>query len=721
MSKRRPRVETVNPAPDLRKFTIDYFNFFGASVRPLDRRKQGPLEVRDLSPDLAAHFGKDQLALGFHNVPPGGEMELVAHGSRLFDRMLQLLERHGALTVQQLPSRFPASHDLLEAVRPLNAAIAGLKMHEQMQSLYLFNWRITYRADDKREELFSVALDDEGRRVPLSGEGDDPDAVDVEALWADAQPLPPETDADGQPLPPKLPPMTQLTRLAETARKYAIYHADVRCVSHEAEILPRLYQALNRLTTYYGQQIEEVYDSHDLDGEKRRALELDLERKLAEEVENHRLRVQVTLVSYALLQTPVAVAEMTLSDGARQVPLRVWRNRYSGAIQRPACHACGNAMSAVALDRAGHLCCDDCIRQCATCHEIVCAECGVSPCPVCGKENCDSCGRACMACGEVACDEHHQRCPVCGDDVCLACMEACAVCGERQCRSHLRADAVAAADGTHPLVCSDCAVRCPACHQFSAQTGVCDASGQRFCANCLVVCEACGKRVGPGFYQQDQASGAARCLDCLVVCPTCGAQTTTIIPCSRCGREGCRACMQRCDACHTLQCAEHLAVQAECGHRLCPDHVATCHIGGEAVCLVCDETCPGCDKPVCTEHQRVCRRCDQLYCETCMEKSGICSTCASLDERGVAVRADREAWAKLPEVAELVTHYRWRRVTNHRFNIYVGDGVFATRIVVVTSRDKKPRLVTLRRFGMEERLRDILGFLDIPPGWRPRG
>ena len=186
--------------------------------------------------------------------------------------------------------------------------------------------------------------------------------------------------------------MTQLVRLAETARKYAIYHADLRCVAHEAEILPRLYKTLNRLTSYYQQQIEEIYDTHDPEGDRRRVLETDLQRKVAEEIENHRLRVQVELVGYAVLEVPLAVAEIVLSDGGRTATVRVEQNRFDGSLRGAHCHACGRATVAVALDRNGHITCDDCIRQCATCQAIVCAACGVAPCPVCGKENCDECG-----------------------------------------------------------------------------------------------------------------------------------------------------------------------------------------------------------------------------------------------------------------------------------------------------------------------------------------
>src|SRR4051812_39057277 len=112
MSKRTKNEETSAPALDLRQFTIDYFTFFNAPVTTLDKRKQGPLGVT-LPPDLAEHFGKPELKLGFHQVTAGGELELVAHGSRLFDRMLLLLDRRGALTMQMLPNRFPSSAELM--------------------------------------------------------------------------------------------------------------------------------------------------------------------------------------------------------------------------------------------------------------------------------------------------------------------------------------------------------------------------------------------------------------------------------------------------------------------------------------------------------------------------------------------------------------------------------------------------------------------------------
>ena len=721
MSKRTKTAEPAAPTTDLRQFTIDYFTFFNAKVKPMDRRKQGPLEVT-LPDELAEHFGKPALQVGFHQVTAGSELELVAHGSRLFDRMLTLLDHRGALTLQMLPNRHPSSQELMTAVRPVNASIAGLKMQEQTSAIYLYNWRITYRADDKREELYTVALDEQGQRIPLQREANgtptaqssdvpDIDALDIDALWQDAEAVPLEKDEDGNTLPPKLPPMTHLTRLAESARKYAIYHADLRCVTHEAEILPRLYQTLNRLTTYYGQQIEEVYESHDPTGEKRRALEADLDRKIAEEIENHRLRVQVALYSYAIVQTPMAVAEINISDGKRQATVHVTRNRYTGSIHRPTCYACDRETTDIALDRNGHICCDTCILQCETCREIVCAECGVVACPHCDKANCESCGVTCWACGERACTEHVERCPICSDSVCLACQTECAECGKRQCRSHLRADAVEGKDGTNSLICANCAIRCPSCQQYSAQFGVCAASGQRFCDNCLMVCGECAREVGPGFYQLD-GSGKAFCLDCLAECPRCGQLAADTILCAECGKEGCKQCMSQCDFCHTILCTDHLTAQTDCNHTLCHEHLATCHLDQVAVCPVCAEPCAICGLYHCEEHTELCRRCGQLYCDTCVHWSGLCNTCGSLEQDATPVKVTGETWARDPKVAELVAHYRWRRVSNDRYYIFVGDSNFFSRAVIVVTRGQGKsggKIVTARRLGADDRLRDLFG------------
>ena len=178
----------------------------------------------------------------------------MAHGSRVFDRMLVLLAGRSAFTLLRLPQRVRDGEGLLAALKPLNASIRDLRVQEQAQWLFVFDWRITYRADDKRQELYSVIVDEEGVRVPqpgetLSGGGVAAPAIDLSQLLVDGEPPPTERNEEGHVLPPKLPPVTHLVRLAESHQRYAIYHADLRCAGHEAEILPRLHEAHNRLIT----------------------------------------------------------------------------------------------------------------------------------------------------------------------------------------------------------------------------------------------------------------------------------------------------------------------------------------------------------------------------------------------------------------------------------------------------------------------------------------
>ena len=747
---------SVNGA--LYHFTSAFFIRFGAT---LTQPAHGPADALavDLPPSLAEHFGADHLDLCFHQNDVY-ESELVAFGSRIYDHMLAFLDGRSALTALTLPKRFTGGEELLAALHPVNAAITGLRVREARARWVAFDWQITYRADDRREELFTVLMDEDGTLIDrlahdhrddtyLSPSGvDEPDATVLDATSPDeaeahvsgseapetsllmsafAHAVAAETNGaapQDDPAAPALPPMTQLTRLAEAARKYAIYHADLRCAEHEADILPRLHKTLSRLTGYYRQQIEEVHDTHDPDGEKRRALETDLERKVAEEVENHRLRVQVNLLSYAVFDLPVARAAVTLSDGRTTADVTVTRNLFTGALQQPACYACGQPTRAVALDRNGHLTCDACIEQCATCQEIYCAACGVEACPVCGRTNCETCGRECMACGGRACAEHTSRCPTCGDLVCHACQSECAACGVRQCRSHLRRDAVlsadaAAADADHgALICPTCAVRCPGCQQYSAQLGVCAQSGQRFCRNCLHTCTVCGRTVGPGFYEIDAETGGAVCHNCTVKCPTCGAHTSTLIACSVCGTRGCVQCTTACDACGAPLCREHAQPAGTCDHVICPQHDATCAIGGEHACPVCRTTCSICDRPYCDEHSQRCKRCQQEYCSECVRLSGLCDVCAHIDRDGTFVALVDEPCARDVRVQLIMSNYRWVKLESTHLIHYVGrdTSMQAALIVVAKTQAGTPDGAEPGGEAIGPRVRKVakLGMLDTP-------
>lgn len=709
---------TPDGIPDLHAFTVTLFRHYGATVTPVNKReKHGALHVR-LPEALVEHFGAGELSLAFQSVEEGSGQQLVAHGSRIFDRMLALLRQEGALTMRRLPARHTGSDGLLRAVHPRNAGVSSLKLQERQEPLFVFTWRLTYRADDKREELHTVVLNAAGERVVLGEAGG---LADLDTLLAESAALTDEERAaadefedesaapagghvDGAKSSParpgepgiKLPAMALLVRLAERARKLAVYHADVRCAAHEGEVLPRLYKVVDRLTNYYAQQAEELAESTDPLGERRTVLAADLARKIAEEVENHRLRVQVDLCTCAILWLPVAQAEMTLRRGALEASLTVQLDRHMGIMHRPACYACGSEMEGVVLDRNGHLHCDACLRQCESCHEIVCKRCGVEPCPVCGKVNCSTCGRECWACGRRACADHVSRCPVCGDEVCHDCQQPCDECGVLQCRSHLRADAVRGPDGSTRLVCATCAIRCPGCSQYSARLGVCSLSGQRFCNNCLVTCSQCGRTVGPGYYAIEAGSGMPVCRSCVKICASCGKAASETDVCAECGAECCAACEGVCAVCNRTMCSDHHGVAAGCGHVLCSEHMQMCAIGGETVCPKCNQPCAICERPVCSHHQRPCPWCGQIYCSECMDaRYGMCGTCSEAFHSNQTIDILAEPAGKRADIQLLAPRYEWRKASNRAVTVYVGANQSGAVFVSVrTARDGNLVVVT---------------------------
>lgn len=683
---------SIAPAPseplprqrNLYDFALSFFHTFGGSVTP--RPGDGSLWV-DLPDGLAEHFGKPALHLVFHNSESTSKTDLVAFGSRIFDQMLAFLERRGGVTLRQLPRRHQGADQLLRALQPQNAAVLGLKLEEEQERLYAFNWRITYRSDDKREELYTVVVDSQGNPTRL----DTPTRLDDESagepsladLLADSEALPPADDdsPQGNTALHRLPPMTQLARLAESARKYALFHADVRCVALEKEILPRLHKVLSRLTSYYEQQISEVYDSHDPQGEKRSALEEDLQRKIDEEVENHRLRVQLHLFSYAIVQAPVAVANITLAAGTQTVVVRVTRNLYSGQMHTPPCHACGTPLSALVVDRAGHSLCDGCLRRCGACTDILCARCGVYNCPVCQEKRCESCSSYCWSCGQRACADHSSVCPVCADTVCHSCQESCAACGERQCRSHLRVDGV-----TGALICQRCAVRCPGCRQDSSHLAQCSASGQRYCTDCITTCAGCRRLIGPGFATVDPGNGQPYCENCLAACPGCGEMVgATGQQCHVCGTDCCGHCAQKCSQCAVLLCRADVRACSGCGALLCPEHSARCELGDEILCPVCDSACAECGYSHCTVHSRRCTVCLQTYCAACVGEDEFCEMCREFPARHRAVTMPDEPIAGDARIANLMSRYRWLCHNNQRYTIYLGVGSWNSQVLVVAA------------------------------------
>jgi hypothetical protein len=140
---------------------------------------------------------------------------------------------------------------------------------------------------------------------------------------------------------------------------------------------------------------------------------------------------------------------------------------------------------------------------------------------------------------------------------------------------------------------------------------------------------------------------------------------------------------------------------AECGHRICMRDLEQCHVCQSLVCPRCDPTCAICGAPHCPAHVAGCVQCGQEYCSACVNSAGVCATCAAAEVEGRPVARHALAWPPAPEVNELIHSYRWRVVSNRRYDIYIGDGAMkALAVVVVERRPEGDRVVRGQRIAV---------------------
>lgn len=707
------RKKTTAPTPadsPLRQLALEFFGLFGAAVRP---DGAAALTV-DLTPELTAHFGKPTLSLVFSTAELSPYHDLVAYGSRVFERMMTYIANHGSMARAALPSHFP---ELAVSRLPGELTLAGCDLTHSAgkrgwRHLIQFNFHISYRADDKREEIFSAALDEDGAAAPnmndllaqATGAGADevpPEAAPSTASETEPHPASetePQVAADTEPdasseATPKTPrkaslktslSMEGLIALAQRAQELALFHADQQCGEIERDILPRLHAILSRLVTYYEQQaleIQERSDDPDYAGNQRQALRADLQRKIAEEIENHRLRVAVTLFSLVQVLEPTWDHALTLRSKADGTILKLplTRNLSTGKLTMPVCHACDLPTAVIAVCAHEHVSCPTCLAHCHACARDICLECGVQGCTVCKQMLCQDCAVTCPACGQWACHEHTARCLICQETTCFTCQDTCAQCEVRQCKTHLVADYLAPG----ALLCANCAVVCPHCQRASRQTALCDFCGQIFCQGCTGACSACGKVYCRPHLLTDRVSGALVCKRCAAPCPHCGLETASLTTCAVCGVTQCASCLQGCAECGTMVCAEHRERCSLCGRFHCEQHSDRCHMDGKTVCIAHSFACPVCGDTVCHAHQKFCVVCSMAYCPDCINlDNSVCATCQQLED-AAPINLAQEPVAHDPDVATLATAYTWRSARNRAHTVYFGTRLMGQMTLVV--------------------------------------
>lgn len=293
----------------MRRFAETFFEYFGAHVEA----RADELRV-DLPPELHDTFGKPRLYLVFpsrdgqaRDLSPAED--LLAYGSRTFDQMLAVLAGRGEAASLQWPPYISVQLERLPrpSLRQRPLSLYEKRIYDQERWFCIFNFRIVYVSDEKREEFTTIVLDSAGQFAPQ-----------INWLLDEVEPLGKAPDA-AMAIEPEA-----MRKLYEQACDRVQQHVDEQVAALETDIRARLERVLLRLTGYYRRLINEV-DSGDpvQDEAVRTDLQAQLQQQVTTELERHKLRVTVWPVSYAVAR--LRLVHFALAWGAPPPsPLETW-------------------------------------------------------------------------------------------------------------------------------------------------------------------------------------------------------------------------------------------------------------------------------------------------------------------------------------------------------------------------------------------------------------
>ena len=399
--------------PSMKLFAETFFERFGGQIT-----SQEDELIVDLPPELAAVFGKPRLYLVF----PGGEQrllspteDLLVYGSRTFEKMLNLLEGRGELTHFCLPIGFSESPGHPPPLPLDNCHLLNNRLQMQTDLFYIINFRVVYTSDEKLAEFLTLVVDAAGE-------------VCSERVAALIQSELFPTPAGGTAIQPQ-----QLSRVLARAGEIARDRANARAAELEIALRARLQKALLRLSTFYEHLQQEATGEAEQVEALQAELRQDLTRKLADELERHRLYVTISPMSCAVAQLPVAHYQLTLATRYSQHSLELKRNLYNGEIEPLCCHHCQEPLDHLALCNRGHAVHGRCLEHCGRCDREICLACGIKTCAICAGSVCAGCTARCAYDEDWLCAAHVQTCAICGVDHCERHRFSCRWCGQFYC------------------------------------------------------------------------------------------------------------------------------------------------------------------------------------------------------------------------------------------------------------------------------------------------
>ena len=444
----------------MKEFVKKYFQAHSAELSDHD----GHLQVT-LTPELQEVFKQNELRLVFDVNDVDESSELVTHGSFVLNSIYQQLQPRGEKVVSQLEQRLkPTLSRLRRQIVVRNAAIASITPVIAHNQDLIFNFKISYVSDERNEEIRSVGIDRHGA------------AFDPEQYYFDKDRRPVLASRSRKEF--RLP-RSRIELLYKQCLKETAQAAKVQATQLQDEVLKRLHNSITRIKGYYESQISELNDSNPSYESRRLVLDREFRHKLTEEINNHRIRIILKLLSYQVIER--TDSDVTISircpDG-HVIEVFTSFDTFTGLLSLGNCMECGSKQEEIVVARGHTVGCPTCVFECAGCHEPVAELQRRALCHCCEKPVCPTCVLICTDCHKAVCPEDMLSCAVGRELTCRACAEPCGICGDSLCKDH----AFHCAKTREPI-CHKHRIVCSACRSIFSPNLFQGSSGP-VCPNC---------------------------------------------------------------------------------------------------------------------------------------------------------------------------------------------------------------------------------------------
>ncbi|MAE71872.1 MAG: hypothetical protein CME06_15575 [Gemmatimonadetes bacterium] len=631
--------DRAGPFDDLRDFTEAFFRRHGAEIS----REGGVSHVR-MGGELVEFFGREEMLLGFGTGVQSADVERVTPGSFVLESVLKQMSSEGRRLRLRLPVRHRVRRDgIARRIDATDADTSEPRLERLLKRHYVFHIRLVYLSDERIEDLVSIAVDDNNvaRRI-------DP------GTWL---------DDDSKVLLRRHASVEELDAAFQEASKLAARVARDRAGEMADALHDRLRHTITRLKSYYRDRLEEMPRGDPARWrDATEQVDDEYEHKLAEEIENHRQRVVIRLVSFAEIEVPWVRARVTLTRDRLLGEHTIEIDQSTGALEAGGCSACGTPALELSLCSSGHVVCAACARICGMCGRFSCVGCGVQPCSTCATPVCDRCESSCQDCRGIVCETDARECGRCGRASCESCGARCARCDTDLC-GRCRTECATCGGA----LCWNCALECARCRKpvCTSESIDCSVCGRAHCPCCLEECDFCRAIVCPSHSQRCAACHRTGCGEHASICVSCGLSRCAdhAAECTVCGRAVCEKCAGECASCGNAVCDRDGTRCSICDSDLCRAHAEVCRTCGRQACPVHSHSCAPCGDTVCEGHALRCSSCHEHYCNRCVSSRSLCSLCTRLAKAPIVSRVAVESVIAggLPD--ELRGVRRWRMVS----------------------------------------------------------